>query len=118
VTTGEVVVVVGAAPTDERAPEVACEDVGIVVDVDSREGCVELDAAAELAPGCSLATMTPIRAVPPTAARAAARVRRCNRASARWRDSGEWCCSGRFMVGVGFLWSGCTHPTSAEFLQP
>jgi hypothetical protein len=54
--------------------------------------------APALAPGCSLATTTPISAVAPVAARTAARVRRRTRTSARSRDSGELSWSGCFIV--------------------
>jgi hypothetical protein len=80
-------------------------DEGVVVegeDVDVvgvRAGVESLEAAVELAPGCSLATTTPIRAVAPVAARAAERVRRRSRVLARSRVSGELCSVGSFTCG-------------------
>jgi hypothetical protein len=53
------------------------------------DGAFPLALAAELAPGCSFATTTPMSAVPPTAARAAERVKRRKRTWVRTRVSGE-----------------------------
>jgi len=68
--------------------EPSLDEVVVVVDV--------LEAAL-LAPGCSLATTTPIRAVDAAAAITAERVMRRRRTLARWRESGECGPMGGFM---------------------
>jgi hypothetical protein len=96
---GDVVVVEGDDPTEGGEVD------GVVVDVVGEEvdGVVVNEVGlAVLAPGCSLATITPMSAVAPVAARMDARVRRRNRALARCLVSGECChlarltCSGAF----------------------
>jgi hypothetical protein len=86
VVVGVVVVVVGSdEPRLDDAPVV---DVVVVVEgsTDDVEE-VELVVAELLAPGCSLATTTPMSAVVPVATTATARVRRRSRALARRRAS-------------------------------
>jgi hypothetical protein len=73
--------------------------VGIDV-VGAPDGVDPVVLAPELAPGCSLATMTPINAVAPVATRTAKRVRLRKRTLARSRDSGELSWLGRFTVGA------------------
>jgi hypothetical protein len=81
VVVGAEVVVVVATPADDAEPEV--EEVGVVVvDVVPGEEADELDA-----PGCSLATTTPISTVAPAAATTAERVNRRMRRLAFSRDS-------------------------------
>jgi len=86
---GDVVVVGDAEPeptpgSDELGGVVAVEVLGVEV-AGASAGAWE----DPLAPGCSFATTTPMAMVAPAAKRAAARVRRRTRASARPRVSGE-----------------------------
>jgi hypothetical protein len=117
-----VVVVVGATvvgvvvadsplpPEDWPGVEGACV-VGVVVDVEVGGGSVVVVApgsvvpvvAAELEPGRSWATTTPISAVTPVAAIAANWVRRRSRVWARSLDSGEWRVVWLFIGGTGVL---------------
>jgi hypothetical protein len=91
VTTGRVVVVVGALvvgvveepalppdPVPEEDDEVDGVDVGVAVAPD--------ELGDELAPGCSFATTMPSTAVAPVAASTAERVRRRRSVLARSRD--------------------------------
>jgi hypothetical protein len=122
VTWGVVVVVVGATvvvgddvPSLDELPAVV-----VVVDVDA---LVELDVVsdtvvAELEPGCSLATTTPISAVAPVAASTADRVRRRRRTRARSRPSGvgpslERVMGGTFSLGTP-LSDHCHFDTDAK----
>jgi hypothetical protein len=62
----------------------------VVVEARDAEGfCAGTAGEVALAPGCSLATTTPMATVAPAASRAAARVTRRRRASARPLVSGE-----------------------------
>jgi hypothetical protein len=96
-----VVVVVGAdvlgvlfGVPAEVVGDVVGDVVGVVVLV-----VVVVDAAgAALAPGCSLATTTPITAVAPVAARTAVRVTRRRRSVARCRISRGSSSMGRVMA--------------------
>lgn len=81
VVVGAFVVVVVATLADDAAPEVGEVEVVVVVVV-TDEGADELDA-----PGCSLATTTPISTVAPVAATTAERVNRRRRRLAFSRDS-------------------------------
>jgi hypothetical protein len=90
-----VVVVVGVATELPPAAEevvVGVVVVGVVVVVVGAvvvdDGVVSAGAVALLAPGCSLATTTPINAVAPVAASTADRVSRRRRTWARSRLSG------------------------------
>jgi hypothetical protein len=87
---GEVVVVVDADPdavpgSDEVGGAVVVVD---VVDVELAEIDVGLVLAEVLAPGCSLATTTPIAMAAPVATKAVERVNRRRRAAARRLVSG------------------------------
>jgi hypothetical protein len=97
---GEVVVVVGGEVVvdgdvgAEEVPEsgVVVVVVGgdvVVVEVLVLEGAWAGTWGDELAPGCSLATSTPMAMVAPVATRAAERVSRRRRASVRCLASGE-----------------------------
>jgi hypothetical protein len=141
-----VVVVLGVLCTGDDPPEgedidgvvvsVVGEDVdGVVVsvvgeDVDDVEGAVvsvvgedvegvvvDEGLFAELAPGCSLANITPMSAVAPVAARIDARVRRRNRALARRLVSGECWFLACLMCG-GTLLSAPFHRSRREFRPP
>jgi hypothetical protein len=74
--------------------------VGIGIPGDS-DGVVAVVLAAELAPGCSLATTMPMIAVAPVAANTAERVRRRRRRLARSRDIGVLSGFGCFIVDLG-----------------
>ena len=89
-------VVVGVLVVTAEDVEPSLDDVVVVVELD----------AALLAPGCSLATTTPIRAVDAAAAITAERVMRRRRTLARWRESGECGPIGGFM---GCLLSPCSR---------
>ena len=84
---GEVGVVVG------RGDVVVVEPLGVeVVGADVFGTGTGSGLEDALAPGCSLATTTPIAKVAPVASNTAERVRRRRRASARCLVSGELCC--------------------------
>ena len=100
---GVVVVVVASDDDEVPSSDVTAEDVE--PSLDDVVVVVELDAAL-LAPGCSLATTTPIRAVDAAAAITAERVMRRRRTLARWRESGECGPIGGFM---GCLLSPCSR---------
>jgi hypothetical protein len=98
VTTGFVVVVVGAdvvgvvvvddvrpLPEVDVVVVVAGVVVVVVVVAGERVGFFSVAVVVELAPGCSLATRTPISAVAPVAATTAVRVTRRTRTVARSR---------------------------------
>jgi hypothetical protein len=91
-------------------------DVGSVVEVDT-EVPVEVDGD-ELAPGCSLATMTPMSAVAPAEATIAARVRYRTSAFARRRPSGELWLRGWLIEGIGSVSSAHVHSRTRESHQP
>jgi hypothetical protein len=96
-----VVLVVGADVPPPLEVDVVVEGVDVVV-VDvagERVGFVSVTVAVELAPGCSLATRTPISPVAPVAAITAVRVSRRTRALARSRARGVWCRLGRVISG-------------------
>jgi hypothetical protein len=134
VTTGRVVVVVGGEVVGVLV--VGCEvvvdpaadsvvgvvvavdevDVGSVVEVDT-EVPVEVDGD-ELAPGCSLATMTPMSAVAPAEATIVARVRYRTSAFARRRPSGELWLRGWLIEGIGSVSSAHVHSRTRESHQP
>lgn len=65
------------------------DDVGVREARDAEGFCAGTLGEVALAPGCSLATTTPMATVAPAASRAAARVTRRSRASARPLVSGE-----------------------------
>jgi hypothetical protein len=91
-------VVVVAALLPDVDPDVDVDDeVGVVV------GTVPFVLGAELAPGCSRATTTPITAMAAVAASTAERVSRRKSASARSREWGElwW---GSLIGGGCLLW--------------
>lgn len=83
VVVGCVVVVDDVAPSDE---DVVVEGVDVVVVEVAGERVGFVSVAAELAPGCSLATRTPTSPVAPVATMMAVRVSRRTRALARSRD--------------------------------
>jgi hypothetical protein len=91
--------------------------VGEDVEVDVVGVCAgvnPLDVADELAPGCSLATTMPMRAVAPVAVRTAERVRRRSRVWARSRVSGELCSVESFTCGLRPTRESCgIRPDSA-----
>jgi len=93
VTTGREVVVVGGrlvvAVVVSASVVGVVEEEGSSPELDPAVGLAVVGVVVELAPGCSLATTTPISAVAPVAARTAERVRRRSRRSARSRASGE-----------------------------
>jgi hypothetical protein len=100
---GVVVVVVASDDDEVPSSDVTAEDVE--PSLDDVVVVVELDAAL-LAPGCSLATTTPIRAVDAAAAITAERVMRRRRTLARWRESGE---CGPIDGFMGCLLSPCSR---------
>ncbi len=86
-----VVVVVVSDPADDSVVVVGADVVGVVVEVDRIEVEVlpVVVLTAELAPGCSFATTTPMSAVAPAAPTIEARVRYRTSALARRLTSGE-----------------------------
>jgi hypothetical protein len=125
---GEVVVVVGGkvvVVVDDEEPAPISDEGGVVVGSDVFvvgatvvevlgvwSGAV-LDADA---PGCSLATTTPMTTVAPVAATAASRVSKRRDAAARRRVSGEG--TGRVDFIEHFLGSGSSDASSPTFVQP
>jgi len=111
VTTGVVVVVVvGAVPLLPDEPDESF----VGVEVDDPEELVVVDwdrVEAATAPGCSLATATPINAAAPVAARIAVRVNERTRECARCRASGVLCSLG-FLMGMHLLKSARLAPRS------
>jgi hypothetical protein len=84
----------GVVGVDVDGTVVEVEDVDCVVGIDvdgDSDGVVPVVLGSELAPGCSLATTMPIRAVAPVAASTTDRVRRRRRRLARCRDCGVLC---------------------------
>jgi hypothetical protein len=96
---------------EEGAVVVDVEVVGSVLVAEVAGGLVPVDGLAELTPGCSLATTTPITAVAPVAASTAVRVSRRMRVETRSRASGELCSLGCVIDGHRFFSSAGFHST-------
>jgi hypothetical protein len=112
---GNVVVVDDDVPVprfDEVDGDVVVVGATVVVVLGVCSGAL-LDAVA---PGCSLATTTPMTTVAPVAARAASRVRIRRDATARRLVSGEWTC--RVDLIDHFLASAPTDRNSRGYGQP
>jgi hypothetical protein len=114
---GEVVVVVDTDP-DVAAGSDEVDGGVVVVDVlgaEPAETCGGLVLAEALAPGCSLATTTPIATAAPVAAKAVERVNRRSRALARRLVSGVLDC--RALL-IGSRPGVCIVPGKRRRLNP
>jgi hypothetical protein len=117
VVVGDVVVVddeVSAPRFDEAGGDVVVVVVGAVVVVVL--GVCNGALPDAVAPGCSLATTTPMTTVAPVAASAASRVRKRRDAAARRLVSGEWTC--RVDLIDHFLALAPTDRISSGYGQP
>jgi hypothetical protein len=115
VTLGDVVVVVGAVVVvvlDCDSGETSPDDVLVVVEVVDVDGVVPVLTDVPLAPGCSLATTTPMSAVAPAAASATVLVSSFRRALARCRVSREGGSVGRGMKGAFLSWAAPIRSSS------